>query len=168
MLIFLYYQPRILFKQIQILLKLYIITNNCFWKSFPILFNFFQGHPRLTAALSKLYSKLTGRTINPTSELLITAGAYEALFVCITGHVDTDDEVIIIEPFFDCYEPMVKSCGGVCRFIPLRLVKFFSHTGLWLYSSSFVRGKPLDYPPQEIGYLMIKNWKVFSTRKRRF
>ncbi|XP_019868643.2 kynurenine aminotransferase isoform X2 [Aethina tumida] len=79
------------------------------------------GHPRLIEALAKLYSKLIGREINPQTEILTTLGAYEALFSSIIGHVDVGDEVIIIEPFFDCYEPMVKSAGGVPKFIPLRL-----------------------------------------------
>lgn len=78
------------------------------------------GHPRLVNAIGKLYSELIGRQLNPNTEILTTAGAYEALYSTIIGHVDEGDEVIIIEPFFDCYEPMVKMAGGICKFIPLR------------------------------------------------
>lgn len=77
------------------------------------------GHPRLVQALSNLYSQFVNRTINPQSEVLVTVGAYEALYVTIQGHIDEGDEVIIIEPFFDCYEPMVKNAGGVPKFVPL-------------------------------------------------
>ncbi|XP_037956045.1 kynurenine--oxoglutarate transaminase 3 isoform X2 [Teleopsis dalmanni] len=81
------------------------------------------GHLRLVQNLGKLYSKLVGREINPLSEIIITSGAYEALYSSIMGHVDVGDEVIIIEPFFDCYEPMVKMAGGIPRFIPLKPCK---------------------------------------------
>lgn len=77
---------------------------------------------RLVQAIGKLYSKLLQRELNPLSEIIITSGAYEALYSAIMGHVDVGDEVIIIEPFFDCYEPMVKMAGGIAKFIPLKPV----------------------------------------------
>lgn len=76
----------------------------------------------MVQAVASLYSQLVGRQIDPLKEVLITSGAYEALYSSIQGHVEEGDEVIIIEPFFDCYEPMVKFAGGVPRYIPLRLV----------------------------------------------
>lgn len=82
-----------------------------------------QGHPRLVKALAALYSQLTEREIDPMNEFFISIGAYEALYTTIQGHVDVGDEVIIVEPFFDCYGPMVQYAGGTARYIPLRLVR---------------------------------------------
>jgi len=79
------------------------------------------GHPRLINAISSLYTKFLDRSteINPQKEVLVTDGAYEALFCAIMGNVNEGDEVIIIEPYFDCYEPMVRLAGGTPRFISL-------------------------------------------------
>ncbi|XP_022124479.2 kynurenine aminotransferase isoform X1 [Pieris rapae] len=78
------------------------------------------GHPRLVQNLSKVYSPLINRQLDPMTEILVTSGAYEALYSAILGHVDEGDEVIVIEPFFDCYDFMIKSAGGVPKFIALK------------------------------------------------
>ncbi|GAB6022785.1 hypothetical protein CHUAL_006885 [Chamberlinius hualienensis] len=81
------------------------------------------GHKRLVNILAKLYSKLIQREIDPINETLITVGAYQALYCTIMGNINPGDEVIIIEPFFDCYEPMVKMAEGTPVFIPLKPTK---------------------------------------------
>lgn len=69
-----------------------------------------------------MYSKLLNRTLDPNKEVLVTSGAYEALYATLQGHTNPGDEWIIIEPFFDCYVPMVRSAGGIPKFIALKPV----------------------------------------------
>uniref|UniRef100_A0A914V6Q5 Aminotransferase class I/classII domain-containing protein n=1 Tax=Plectus sambesii TaxID=2011161 RepID=A0A914V6Q5_9BILA len=68
-----------------------------------------------------MYSDVLGVTVNPMSDVLVTVGAYLALYYAIQGWVNHGDEVIIIEPAYDCYSPQVKMAGGVPVSIPLRL-----------------------------------------------
>lgn len=80
----------------------------------------FKGHPRLVNALARLYSRLLNTNVKPFDDVLITLGAYEAIYVSVFGLVNPGDEVIIIEPHYDCYVPMVMAAGGRPVFTALR------------------------------------------------
>ena len=60
-----------------------------------------QGLPRFTHALSKVYSPLYGRTIDPGKEISVHSGGTEAILCAITAFVEPDDEVVVLEPAFD-------------------------------------------------------------------
>lgn len=61
-----------------------ILSNSIYFKC---VFLLSKGHTRLVEALSELYSKLTDRKIDAISEILVTCGAYEALYTSIQGSV---------------------------------------------------------------------------------
>jgi methionine aminotransferase len=52
---------------------------------------------------------------HPESEITITAGGTQAIFTTIATFIKKDDEVIIFEPAYDCYEPTVELFGGIIQ-----------------------------------------------------
>jgi len=73
----------------------------------------------LRQELAKLYSKIYGFNLNPTSDFCITAGATEALFSSIMAFINPGDEVVMFEPFYDAYISDVLIAGGVPKFVTL-------------------------------------------------
>ncbi|MDG2448789.1 MAG: aminotransferase class I/II-fold pyridoxal phosphate-dependent enzyme, partial [Saprospiraceae bacterium] len=62
----------------------------------------------LRETLSKKINKLYDHCVDPQTEITITAGATQAIFTAITALVHEGDEVIIIEPAYDCYKPTIE------------------------------------------------------------
>jgi methionine transaminase len=55
---------------------------------------------------------LYGKSYDPATEITVTAGATQAVFTVILSCVSPGDEVIVIEPAFDCYLPAISLAGG--------------------------------------------------------
>jgi methionine aminotransferase len=68
------------------------------------------GYPPLLEKIAQLTLDYYQRKVNPSTEILITAGATQAIFSAIQAFIQLEDEVIILEPSYDCYEmPIVLS-----------------------------------------------------------
>ncbi len=71
-----------------------------------------SGYPPLLLKIAALVKKSYHRNIQPETEVLITAGATQSLFSTILALIHPQDEVIILDPSFDCYEAPVLLCNA--------------------------------------------------------
>lgn len=73
----------------------------------------------LVRRLAEFYGPKLGRTIDPMTEVITTAGATEALYALVTALTGPGDEVVLIEPFFDIYIGSVIMAGAKPVHVPL-------------------------------------------------
>ncbi len=78
-----------------------------------------QGYFGLREAISEKIIKTHTYEYHPETEITITVGATQAIFTAITAFVHTGDEVIVIKPAYDCYEPAIRLNGGVPVYLQL-------------------------------------------------
>lgn len=74
---------------------------------------FMTGVQELREVISQKVKKLYGHAYDQNSEVTVTSGATEAIMSAILATVNRGDEVIVIEPCYDCYVPAIKLAGGV-------------------------------------------------------
>ncbi len=72
-----------------------------------------KGYYGLREVISEKITSLHGHTYHPEKEITITVGATQAIYTAITAFVHTGDEVIVIKPAYDCYEPAIEVNGGI-------------------------------------------------------
>src|SRR3954469_18763307 len=78
------------------------------------------GIPDLRAAITEHLQRFRGLGYAPADEVLVTAGATEALTAALLALLDTGDEVVLFEPMYDSYAAAVAMAGGIVRPVPLR------------------------------------------------
>ncbi|HEX7683439.1 MAG TPA: aminotransferase class I/II-fold pyridoxal phosphate-dependent enzyme [Trinickia sp.] len=78
-----------------------------------------EGVPALREAVAGMLQDLYGVKIDPVTELTITAGATEAIFIAAQAMLRPGDEAIFFSPAFECYEPAIRLAGATPVSVPL-------------------------------------------------
>ncbi|MDY3791453.1 MAG: aminotransferase class I/II-fold pyridoxal phosphate-dependent enzyme [Oscillospiraceae bacterium] len=71
------------------------------------------GIAELRTAISRNIEKTTGVKYSDKDEIIVTVGGSEGIDIAIRTLIENGDEVLIVEPCFVCYSPIVSLCGGV-------------------------------------------------------
>jgi N-succinyldiaminopimelate aminotransferase len=95
------------------------------------------GRPELRDAIAAHVQRFRGLAYDPADEVLVTAGATEALSGALLALLDTGDEVVLFEPMYDCYAAGIAMAGGTARPVPLRPPT--DGAGPWTFDPAEVR-----------------------------
>lgn len=82
------------------------------------------GIPALRQAIAAKTARCYGRTVDADAEVTVTSGASEAIFDAVLAVVRPGEEVIVLDPCYDCYEPAIDLAGARAVHVPLDPVDF--------------------------------------------
>ncbi|MFZ5638061.1 MAG: pyridoxal phosphate-dependent aminotransferase [Pseudomonadota bacterium] len=82
-------------------------------------YSMMTGIPALRRAIAEKTRRVYGVSVDPDSEVTVTSGATEAIFNAIHAVVRAGEEVIVLDPCYDCYEPAIELAGARAVHIPL-------------------------------------------------
>jgi methionine aminotransferase len=116
-----------------------------------------QGVMPLRERIAEKTYDMYGAQYDPATEITVTSGATEAVFAAISAVVQKDDEVIIFEPAYDAYDPVVRLNGGIPIYVQL---KFPDYNVDWDEVKNTVSSKTkliiLNYPHNPTGAVLSK------------
>ena len=78
-----------------------------------------RGTPALREAVAEHYGRLQGVELDWRTEITVTSGATEALAAALLAVLQPGDEVVLFEPMYDSYLPMLRRAGATARFVRL-------------------------------------------------
>lgn len=79
----------------------------------------FAGSIKFCESIARNYSEKFQRKIDPLTEVLVANGAVSLLYNIITAHIEEGDEMVVIEPFYDCYLPQAEFSKGKVIGVPM-------------------------------------------------
>ena len=82
------------------------------------------GVPELRQAVAHANARFYGLDVDPAAEVVVTSGATEAITACLMALLNPGDEVVLIEPLYDTYLPVVRLLGAVPRLVRLQPPKW--------------------------------------------
>lgn len=82
------------------------------------------GVPSLLESISGMIEGRNDYAPDPVTEMVVTSGATEALFATFQALINNGDEVIIFDPAYDSYDPVIRLNGGIPVHIPLQQPDF--------------------------------------------
>src|SRR5690606_23155081 len=82
------------------------------------------GVAALREAIADKTAALYGYRPDPEAEVTVTSGATEAIFNAIHAVVRAGDEVVVLDPAYDCYEPAIDLAGARAAHVPLHPATF--------------------------------------------
>jgi N-succinyldiaminopimelate aminotransferase len=82
------------------------------------------GIPELREAVAAHQARHYGIELDPLSQVVVTAGATEAITAAVLALVNPGDEVVVLEPYYDSYLACIEMAGGVRRPVTLRAPDF--------------------------------------------
>ena len=65
-------------------------------------------------------ARFYGLEVDWETETMVSTGATEGLAACFFGLIEPGDEVVLIEPLYDCYVPIIRRAGGIPRLVTIR------------------------------------------------
>ena len=85
------------------------------WNQYPPM----MGLPELREAVARRYARVQGLAVT-AEDVMVTSGATEALAGALLALISPGDEVVLFQPLYDAYLPLVLRAGGVPRFVTLK------------------------------------------------
>ena len=117
-----------------------------------------KGVAPLRKAISDDLKKKTGVEYDSENEVIVTVGGSEAIDIALRGLINDGDEVLVTEPCFVCYTPLIELSGGVAVSVPTRIENNFKLTVDDLKDKITDRTKLLilPFPNNPTGAVMTK------------